>query len=322
MTNTFFPAGMIIDQPNLDLEMMYYYSYKWGVEREQTEKGLFSASINAVHTANIQLGNAFYSHGVMRKGSFPAGTVLLGFVVGKESSVFQNSRLSSQELIVMCDGNEMDLISNTKSDMFTIVTEKELFHSAFHNYFTKTLEESLKNKRLIIKTDQLTYLTHGLSNWINYLQSKAFRETNKPCHEIESEILSHVFNSIVFENKDKKREKFKPVRARDLLHESVAEKISIIQIVKELDISERQLHESFKSTYGISPKKYLQNLRLNSVKNELFLADPHAQTVSDIAFKYWFTHMSHFTHEYKKMFGELPSETLHKKRFKGQIVIY
>ncbi len=322
MTNTFFPTGLIIDQPNLDLEVMHYYSYKWGIERDQIERGQFTASINAVHTPNIQLGSAFYSHGLMRKGSFPTGTVFLGFLVGKESSVFQNSRISSQELIVMCDGDELDILSNTKSGIFTIVIEKELFHSTFYNYFNRTLEELLKNKRFIIKADQLTCFAHGLSKWSNYLQGKAFIETNeKPYHVIESEILSYIFGSIVFESKDKKRDKFQAMRVRDLLHESLTDKIDITQMIKELNISERQLHESFKTTYGISPKKYLRSLRFNAIKNELLSADPHIQTISDIAFKYEFTHVSHFSHEYGKMFGELPSETFHKKKFKEELTI-
>ena len=82
MSETFFPVDLIIAQPNIDLETMRHYAYKWGVEREQTQKGLFSTSLGVVHTPNIQLGYASYSHGVMRKGDLPKEAVFLGFVVG------------------------------------------------------------------------------------------------------------------------------------------------------------------------------------------------------------------------------------------------
>ena len=82
ISEIFFPAGLIINQQNIDLDTMRHYAYKWGVEREQIQKGLFSTSMNVVHTPNIQLGYASYSHGVMRKGDLPKGSILLGFVVG------------------------------------------------------------------------------------------------------------------------------------------------------------------------------------------------------------------------------------------------
>ncbi len=68
MIKSLFPQNLIINQVDIDLEKMQYYSHKWGVEREQTQKGVFKTSVNAVHTPRIQLGLASYSHGVMRRG--------------------------------------------------------------------------------------------------------------------------------------------------------------------------------------------------------------------------------------------------------------
>jgi AraC-like DNA-binding protein len=36
--------------------------------------------------------------------------------------------------------------------------------------------------------------------------------------------------------------------------------------------------------------------------------------ISDIALKYGFFHPSHFTQEYKKLFGKTPTETLIRKQ--------
>ena len=75
------------------------------------------------------------------------------------------------------------------------------------------------------------------------------------------------------------------------------------------------MHQSFKTDYGITPKKYLQNLRLNAIHKELFLAYPKAVTIIDLAQKYNFFHMGHFSQEYKKIFGQTPSQTLHSTKF-------
>ncbi len=293
---------------------MQYHSYKWGVEREQTEKGLFTTSMNVVHTPNIQLGYSLYSHGVMRRGGLPSGAILLGFVVGVESTAFENSPLYSNELIFIDDGEAMDILSHTKSEIYVVVIEKELFRNAFYDYFGKSLEQIVKNRRFLIQADKVAYFTQGLSRWIKYLQSKSFQlSIFKDYGQIERDIFSHIFECVLFENRPKTRMKFQVKKVRELLHESIHKKISIGELVHELDISERQLHDTFKLNYGFSPKRYLQNLRLNAVRKELILSDPNSINISEVAFKYGFTHMSHFSSEYKKMFSEIPSKTFKKR---------
>ena len=63
----------------------------------------------------------------------------------------------------------------------------------------------------------------------------------------------------------------------------------------------------------MTPKKFLQQLRLNAIKKELLASTTKNTIISDIAFKYKFLHMSHFTSEYKKLFGQTPSSTLEHK---------
>ena len=119
-------------------------------------------------------------------------------------------------------------------------------------------------------------------------------------------MIHHVFNCIVFENRSIERIKFNIKSARDLLHDCIEKNISIAQLAQKLKISEDHLLYAFKENYDISAKKYLQSLRLNTIKKELQLADPSSVKVSDIVFKYGYKHMSHFASENKKIFGELP----------------
>ena len=88
--------------------------------------------------------------------------------------------------------------------------------------------------------------------------------------------------------------------------------LEIKSLAQKLKVSERLLHHAFKSNYGITPKKYLLNLRMHRIKQELLLADPLTTTVSSIMEKYNFSNQSTFTQSYKQMYGELPSVTLHK----------
>ncbi len=128
---------------------------------------------------------------------------------------------------------------------------------------------------------------------------------------IEEEILNHLFENIVVEDKNKDRKKFEVKKARNLLDDCIYQKVNIEDLAKELNISQRQFHDTFKTNYGLTPKHYLKYIKLNAIRRELLVASADIN-ISDIAFKYGFTHMSHFAQEYKKMFSKLPSESLKK----------
>ena len=112
----------------------------------------------------------------------------------------------------------------------------------------------------------------------------------------------------------KKRKKFQIETVRDLLHENIDKRVDMAMITSKVNIHSSQLYNAFKKEYGITPKKYLQQLRFNAIKKELLLSDPNSVTVSAIAKKYHFHQMGHFAAGYKQLFGETPSQTLHRKR--------
>jgi AraC-like DNA-binding protein len=74
----------------------------------------------------------------------------------------------------------------------------------------------------------------------------------------------------------------------------------------------RSLINAFQAVTGMSPMAYLKRQRLSGVRQTL-LASEHTETrIIDVAANWGFWHMGHFTADYRKMFGETPSETLRK----------
>jgi AraC-like DNA-binding protein len=58
------------------------------------------------------------------------------------------------------------------------------------------------------------------------------------------------------------------------------------------------------------------NVRLNGALRDLTLPG-QTSTISDIALKWGFRHMSRFSAYYRKAFGELPSNTLNRSHAKA-----
>lgn len=85
---------------------------------------------------------------------------------------------------------------------------------------------------------------------------------------------------------------------------------TIIDICRELGVSKRTLHYAFGDYVGLSPVAYLRICRLNRVRAALAAADPLTTTVTEVAMLFGFLHLGRFPGDYKRMFGEMPSETL------------
>jgi AraC family ethanolamine operon transcriptional activator len=61
--------------------------------------------------------------------------------------------------------------------------------------------------------------------------------------------------------------------------------------------------------YGVTPKAYINALRLNAVRKLLKLSTGNERVV-DAANAWGFWHMGKFAADYRKLFGENPSQTL------------
>lgn len=88
------------------------------------------------------------------------------------------------------------------------------------------------------------------------------------------------------------------------------EPLNLQQICDRLETSSSALSYGFKEIFGMSPMAYLKIQRLNGVRRALKNADPDQKTVMQLAYEWGFGSLGHFSRDYQKMFGELPSETL------------
>jgi transcriptional regulator GlxA family with amidase domain len=79
-------------------------------------------------------------------------------------------------------------------------------------------------------------------------------------------------------------------------------------LVRETGYSVNSIYRAFRKYRPYSPMDFLKHVRLKNVRRELLNAPPHL-TVTKVATDWGFTHLGRFSAEYKKKFGESPSET-------------
>jgi len=99
-------------------------------------------------------------------------------------------------------------------------------------------------------------------------------------------------------------------RIEHYIEEHAHEPISVGDLAEYAGVSTRSLFSGFRRFRNTSPMHYLKEVRLRRVHDELLSAQPSSGTVTTIAFRWGFSHLGHFTTDYKRRFGETPSETL------------
>ena len=313
LSKEIFPSGLAVDLSNLDLEMTVHYFQKWSLESEQMQKGKFSAIISAIHTPRIQIHDVSYSHGFITRGGFPEDCVMLGYVKSNAKVTFQNRVLHWNELVISTDSGEIDYLASGENRVFTISVEKQLFLQAFFDFFAESFDDHQAKNRFFIKPQMLPLFLRSINTWITFSKVNHSLLLSEDKYSMaELEILEDIFTCLMIDQAAEERSGVQIEKARDILHANINERFNSAMLTHELGISQRQLQRLFKETYGISPKRYLLNLRINAVRKELLVADPKSATISGIALKYQFFDLNHFSKAYKMLFGELPSHTLQK----------
>jgi AraC-like DNA-binding protein len=102
-------------------------------------------------------------------------------------------------------------------------------------------------------------------------------------------------------------------RAIDYIEANLTARVRLPDIVAAADVPGRTLLKHFARFRGVSPMEYLRAARFEAVRRAL-LDEATSDAVADVAVNWGFSHMGRFSAEYRKRFGERPSETRRRLR--------
>ena len=102
-------------------------------------------------------------------------------------------------------------------------------------------------------------------------------------------------------------------RAAALLEEKPGEAWTVVGLAREVNLSVRALQNGFRRDFDLSPKEYLQQVRLRRARAALLASAPGSTTVQAVANTQGFFHLGRFASSYRQAFGEMPSATLGRR---------
>jgi AraC-like DNA-binding protein len=103
-------------------------------------------------------------------------------------------------------------------------------------------------------------------------------------------------------------------RFRNAVEENPDQPLYIPELCAAIGVPDRTLRVCCQEQLGMSPKRYLLLRRMNLARRALRDGSPGTTTVTEIAAQYGFWQFGRFAGEYKALFREAPSATLHGLR--------
>lgn len=97
---------------------------------------------------------------------------------------------------------------------------------------------------------------------------------------------------------------------------------SMVDICTQCETPERTLQYYFLRELSCTPIAYLRTMRLNRVRAVLLSAESSHRTITQIATNFGFVHLGRFSAHYRRLFGELPSETLARNQSKPTVIVF
>lgn len=146
------------------------------------------------------------------------------------------------------------------------------------------------------------------------------RESSAHREQLERMVISSLLRAQPHDHLEALLAEAPPARTRtvkrvvDALDSAPEEPWSLSGMATLAGVSARRLQQGFAEQMGMSPMAYLRVVRLERVRHDLIEG---ADAVSEVAYRWGFTHLGRFADAYRRRFAETPSQTLRRPAHRG-----
>jgi AraC-like DNA-binding protein len=307
-----------IDVEFNDYEQFNEAAKDWHIDFHQLDGDTFHSRVQQVILPKVQIGHTQLDSHLDQKGTSPKD--MWSFVIlGKESSMFNFNHEMTQStstMLIYSPGHIINAVSTSGFEIYVFSVERTHLGKIAASLGLNKIEEKLsKIDRVELHEDQANRLREQLQNILTSVFKMEDKVSTAQEREMFLKLLPTQFFKALLQHMDCaplkvfKHKHLSYMEARAYMHTNLYQPISIDGIAKKFDILERTLRNHFQEELGISPKQYLNTIRLQRVRNEL-KNKKEKVNIEAVARKFGFNHMGQFSKAYKEFFGELPSQTL------------
>ena len=293
----------------------------WDLDFRQLEPGRLKADVAIVAGPRVSAMMIELDRGFHQQGAPPRGRHTFGILEPDVHSIdWCGGKGEPDEVLIFNQPNGFDAVSRAGHRGITLSVDSELLIEAGELLGRPITLDARKASMQSCRgrPDLVAALRAKLWSLILRMarQTKPVAESTRS--ELDFEIAADLVALMSHEQQQKPvtnlRDRSLALRrALTLIEEHAAEPISIKEVCRAARTSWSTLDRAFKERFGVSPKRYLTAVRLHGVRREI-RSRSGLRRIADAANRWGFWHMGQFARDYRKQFGELPTETLRRSR--------
>lgn len=294
----------------------------WDIDARKLDKGEFTGNLSIINTQFVQLVKFRFTGAMDRYGSTPLG--YMSFVIpGSTNQNYQwfNKQLDSSIITKFPESRELDMFSKGDFSSIGLNIETNHLRQLIEHYKFINVDRLLESKEQAYQFTE--YQVMYMANCVHQLYAQASRnpsllsdinflhKVNIKLPYVLLELLEHA--NLKVTNKKQSKSERALQSSVSYINKNLSRKISMAELCKYANVSERTLENAFKLRYEISPKNYIDRTKLCLINREL--SKPYGQdNISTIASQFGIKHKGQFAKDYYNYFNELPSDTRRNQR--------
>lgn len=311
-----FPAGLIDTITFDDFDAMAAAARGWEQDYIKLGAGKFRGEIRMAHTARMQLATANWSCGILSEGAVPRGGRTFGLIVGAGGPARHGGiPVGPSDIATLTDRDELHFLHPGGCRIYCLTLGHDVIESVAATFLGTGWDDGIGCARVLPLRDAA-----GVAQGMGRLLEACFIDSTALQDPAYGAALERAAGAAVLARLDlpvhhvaAARRRQLARRAEDYLRANANRSVTIAELCAAVGVPERTLHEACREYFGLPPIAFLRVLRLHGVRRRLLCPDK-STSVTEAATAWGFFHFGEFAAAYRRLFGEVPSETLRRHR--------
>lgn len=286
----------------------------------QLQSGQLDGEYDQAWLGKVQVFREKINVGARIQAAPPASLLPFSFISPQSQDVkFCQKAITQPYSIAQATGGGWDVVFRGNLLYHSMAFDRDYFYQGYQQLIQKSVPEHLLHSKT---TATVPNLAVTFANKIAYAldtlkqRPELFAQANilkLMCSELLTALVDAIRPDITDNSVPKmKKRQLGVANVIDYLQAHCHELPDMQTLCAVANLSERSLQYGFNEALAMTPVQFLRALRLNGARTALQQALPNQTKVVDIATAWGFVELGRFANDYKRLFCELPSQTLQR----------
>jgi len=311
--------GFLIASAFKDIDRFAEVGRSWDVDFRQLDPGNLDARLLQVSAGTVQLMEARFNRRIEQQGCSPPDSYTIAVPLGTQPRlVWRRRQVPAGSILIYRPGSEIDGASRPGFQVIAVSIEAAMFHHLAENLGYPEVAELADSIDLVslpkVKLQRLQTDLRQVCSTLRREQTGSIPSHQRVIleHRLATMMIHALAAGLPAPRPSPIGDRQRALRtALDFMHSNPHDALSVRDLCHASGASERVLQYAFREYFDVTPGAYLKTFRLVAIRRQLRSSSLRKGMITNLANDWGFWHMGQFAADYRRQFGELPSETVH-----------